>query len=113
MHLNKHTEGAINNGACCVLLDQRSSGSLDVTWVWAILLVVWSPYVFTAVSCLFQLLFKKTPALPWIPLVVVSVHRQMCMGLILIDISRRIKRERELRVSSFPNRFPLYASTAA
>jgi hypothetical protein len=40
--------------------------------VWAILLVIWAPYCFTAISSLFQLTFKKNPPLPLIPLFVVS-----------------------------------------
>ncbi|KAK7493294.1 hypothetical protein BaRGS_00015420, partial [Batillaria attramentaria] len=75
-----------SNGTDLVI--KASNKQLDVSWVWAILLVIWSPYVFTGISSLFQLIFKKSPRLPWIPLivnlVVETIHTVALMILVFV-----------------------------
>ncbi|XP_076459247.1 chitin synthase chs-1-like isoform X2 [Babylonia areolata] len=51
-----------------VFVLKAAEGSVDVTVVWSLLLVVWAPHVFTSLSSLLQLCFKHTPPLPWGPL---------------------------------------------
>ncbi|PVD37372.1 hypothetical protein C0Q70_04371 [Pomacea canaliculata] len=41
----------------------------SLVWVWALILVMAAPYVFTAVSCLWKIIFKKTQPLRCQPLV--------------------------------------------
>ncbi|KAK7493296.1 hypothetical protein BaRGS_00015422 [Batillaria attramentaria] len=56
--------------------DKTSSRRLDVSWVWAILLVIWAPYMLRSISCLSHLIFRRnsSPAAtrgprtePWTP----------------------------------------------
>ncbi|KAL8601460.1 hypothetical protein ACOMHN_000402 [Nucella lapillus] len=58
-----------NASSSSSLLVKGANKTLDVTVVWAILLVIWAPHVFTSISSLLQLCFKKSPPLPWGPLI--------------------------------------------
>ncbi|KAK3789461.1 hypothetical protein RRG08_059582 [Elysia crispata] len=46
------------------------SQAVDVTWIWALMLTMVAPYVFCVLSTMFQLCFKRTPALRLVPLMV-------------------------------------------
>ncbi|XP_076458865.1 chitin synthase chs-2-like [Babylonia areolata] len=41
---------------------------MNLKWVWALMMVVTSPYIFTAITCLWKLIFKKSEALRCGPL---------------------------------------------
>ena len=45
---------------------------VEVKWIWALLMVICAPYFFTACSCLWRLIFKKTGELKFVPLLMVS-----------------------------------------
>ena len=49
------------------------TGHVDLKWVWSLIIVVTSPYIFTAISCLWKLIFKKTEPLRCGPLLAVSL----------------------------------------
>ncbi|KAL8565048.1 hypothetical protein ACOMHN_003424 [Nucella lapillus] len=44
------------------------SGQLDLRWVWALMMVITAPYLFTALTCLWRLIFKKSDPLRCGPL---------------------------------------------
>ncbi|XP_025083465.1 chitin synthase-like [Pomacea canaliculata] len=57
----------------------------SLVWVWALILVMAAPYVFTAVSCLWKIIFKKTQPLRCQPLVAALVVETLhSVGLCLL-----------------------------
>lgn len=45
---------------------------VDVRWVWAAILVMTAPYIFTFCKCMMRLSLKRTRSLTWRPLLLVS-----------------------------------------
>ena len=51
---------------------KSSDHVIEVMWVWSLLMVICAPYLFTACSSMWRLVFKTTGTLKCIPLLVVS-----------------------------------------
>ncbi|XP_041374254.1 uncharacterized protein LOC121387299 [Gigantopelta aegis] len=58
---------------------------IEVKWVWALLMAICAPYLFTACSCLWRLIFKKTGKLKFVPLLMAMIAETLhTIGLCLL-----------------------------
>ncbi|XP_071085236.1 chitin synthase chs-2-like isoform X2 [Haliotis cracherodii] len=52
---------------------KRQDLIVDMKWVWSLILVMWAPYVFTALSCTWKMITKTSPSVQALPLIVASL----------------------------------------
>ncbi|XP_067668564.1 chitin synthase chs-2-like isoform X1 [Haliotis asinina] len=46
---------------------------VDMKWVWSLILVMWAPYVFTAMSCTWRMITKQNKSVQVLPVIVASL----------------------------------------
>ncbi|CAG5127298.1 unnamed protein product, partial [Candidula unifasciata] len=68
--MGQATEITLVDSENATIVLKASSHSIDVSWIWAIMMTIWAPYFFSVVSCLLHLMFKKCPPLSLVPLIV-------------------------------------------
>lgn len=67
--MHKHSTSLKTYGASVIYTHQKT----EVTWIWAILLCMMAPYIFTIVKSLNKLIFKTTKPVKPVVLIIVSI----------------------------------------